>query len=260
MDKHVRFPDPLPDKKPMDKTWKMWREEFNIFLRAAGYHKNASDEKAFTLMNAMGKVGLEAMQNIEFESDEDKNDFDILLSKLDEYFDPPKRETEERFKFYTRSKKNNEAIEDYIADLKEKAKTCNFGDLSESLVRDMVILDIKDKTLRQMMFQEKKLDLNKIIFMYKQYELSTEKMKEVTKKVSAENAESKSKDSATPTEQRICWRCGISHQVRACPAFKVTCDKCNERGHFTQRCKNKNSGKNAGKSSNNDNSDQSVSH
>ncbi|OXU26401.1 hypothetical protein TSAR_009769 [Trichomalopsis sarcophagae] len=245
MEGFARAPAPLSDTKPMDKTWKMWKQEFIIFLKAAGFDKKTNEEKAFCLMNQIGRVGLAAMQEMQLDGNEEK-DFDILINKFDEYFDPPKRETEERFKFYTRSKKNNEPIEAYIADLKEKAKTCNFGDLTDSLVRDMVILDIKDKHLRKILFQEKELDLPKLTLLYRQFELSTEKMKEVTKKAAAEKAEAKPKDSNAASAdtnkktKNVCWRCGTSHSPGACPAFKVTCDKCNEKGHFTQRCTNKN--------------------
>lgn len=264
MEAHARAPAPLSDTKPMDKTWKMWRQEFIIFLKVSGFAKKSSEEKAFCLQNQIGRVGLEAMVDMEL-SDEEKEDYDVLLSKFDEYFDPPKRETEERYKFYTRSKKNNETIEAYIADLKEKAKTCNFGDLSDSLIRDMVILDVKDKHLRKILFQEKDLDLPKLTLLYKQFELSTEKMKEVTKKVAAEKldtkktgpekSDAKPKDSSSEKKpSNVCWRCGISHPPKVCPAFKATCDKCNERGHFTQRCQNKNQG-----NANSNNSNQNVS-
>lgn len=244
MEGFARAPAPLSDAKPMDKTWKMWKQEFIIFLKAAGFDKKTNEEKAFCLMNQIGRVGLAAMQEMHFESDEEK-DYDILINKFDEYFDPPKRETEERFKFYTRSKKNNESIEAYIADLKEKAKTCNFGDLTDSLVRDMVILDIKDKHLKKILFQEKSLDLPKLTIMYKQFELSTEKMKEVTKKAAVENSDVKPKECNAASAdnnkktKNVCWRCGTSHPLGACPAFKVICGNCNEKGHFTQKCLNK---------------------
>lgn len=265
MEAFARAPEPLSDTKPMDKTWKTWKQAFIIFIKAAGFDKKTSEEKAFCLLNRIGNVGMAAMQEMQLEDEEEK-DFDILLNKFDEYFDPPKRETEERHKFYTRSKKNNEPIEAYIADLKEKAKTCNFGDLTDSLVRDMVILDIKDKHLRKILFQEKELDLPKLTVLYKQFELSTEKMKEVTKKAAAEKSETKSKDSNTASSdttnkknQNVCWRCGTSHAPKVCPAFKVTCDKCNEKGHFTQRCSNKNPSSGNANNANNANKGQNVS-
>jgi hypothetical protein len=228
----------------------MWKQQFVIFLKTAGYDKKPSDDKACLLLNCIGSLGLEVMQDMEFDNEEDKLDYDIVLQKFDEHFDPPKREVEERFKFYTRSKKNNEPIEDYIADLKEKAKTCNFGELTESLVRDMVILDIKDKTLRKIIFQEKQMDIDKLIMLYKQYELSTEKMKEVTKKVASEKEEQSKGDQTKGTAtaenktSAVCWKCGISHPPRNCPAFKAECQKCKEKGHFTQRCRNKNTNTN----------------
>lgn len=242
MEAYARPPEALPDKQPMDKTWRMWKQEFTIFLKAARLEEASSDAKASLLLNTIGKVGIIAMQDMEFDNpDKDQQNFEILMQKFDDLFDPPKREIEERYKFYTRSKKNNEPIEAYITDLKEKAKSCNFGDLTESLIRDMVILDIKDKHMRKMMFEEKNLDLTKLTLLYKQYELHTEKMKEVSKKTATENVQQvqQQSDASDSKSTKTCWRCGTSHAPRNCPAFHVTCDKCHEKGHFTQKCGNK---------------------
>ena len=239
MEHHVRKPEPMPDKLPKDKTWQLWRQEFEIFLKAGNFVDKKSEDKANLLMNLIGKVGLLALQDIDFDNEEEKQNYDILIQKFNDYFDPPKKEIEERYKFYSRSKKNNETIEKYIADLKEKAKTCNFGDLTESLVRDMVILDIKDKPLRELLFREKSLNLEKLIMIYNKHELNTQQMKkevtkklEETKKPSTENVGSKPKVS-------VCWRCGISHPPKSCPAFRNECEKCKEKGHFTARCNSK---------------------
>jgi len=258
MEVHARAPEPLKNTKPMDKTWKMWKQEFLIFLKVAGHDK--SENKGTLLIHYMGKLAHEVMQDIEFENKAEEEDFDVLIKKFDDYFDPPKSETEERYKFYTRHKKNNETIEAYIVDLKEKAKTCNFGDLTESLIRDMIILDIKDKHLRQIMFDARDLEMNKLIMLYKQFELNTEKMKEVSKKTNEENTGAKSKDNggAASNASRICWKCGMNHPLKNCPAFKIECEKCKEKGHFTQRCnkshssntKNNNANQNANKNKN----------
>ncbi|XP_014207718.1 uncharacterized protein LOC106638858 [Copidosoma floridanum] len=248
MEAHARAPEALTNTKPMDKTWKMWKQEFFIFLKLAGYDSTDSEKKACLLLHTMGKLAHEAMQNMQFESESEKMDYDILIKMFDEYFDPPKRETEERYNFYMRRKRNNESVEAYITDLKEKAKSCNFGDLTESLIRDMVILDIKDKHLRQIMFDAKDLDMDKLTMLYKQFELNTEKMKEVTMKVNENLSEAKN---ATPSASRTCFKCGISHPPRSCPAFKSTCEKCKEKGHFTQRCNSKNRTKDTSKNYNN---------
>ena len=117
MEVHARAPEPLSNKGPMDKNWQMWKKDFLIFMKASGGIKKTEEEKASFFMNLIGRVGQEALENIKFEDSENDN-LEILLKKFDEYFDPPKREVEERYKFFTRSKKNNETIEDYINDLK----------------------------------------------------------------------------------------------------------------------------------------------
>lgn len=265
MEAFAQAPDPLTNTKPMDKTWKLWRESFLIFLRVAGFDKKENDIKADFLKNKIGKFGQEEIIKIEHELEGEISDFDTLLQKLDDHFNPPKIEAQERYKFWNSKKKNNESIESFINDLKEKAKTCNFGNLTESLIRDKVILDIKDENFRKIIFQDKELNLNKLILHYKHYEINTEKIKDVAKKVNSENVGTKSKNSNinnTPktnaaaenkNPQHTCWRCATTHPPKMCPAFNEVCAKCNGKGHFTFRCKN------SGSKSNNLVSNQTVS-
>ncbi|XP_058797558.1 uncharacterized protein LOC131667851 [Phymastichus coffea] len=228
MEAFARAPEELPDKQPMNKTWRMWKQQFVIFLKTAKLEEKSSEAKANLLLNTIGKLGIEAMQEF---PDVDLDNYDAILQKLDEIFDPPKREIEERYKFFTRSKKNNESIEAYISDLEEKSKTCNFENLTSSLIRDMIVLNIKDENMRKLFFVKENLDLNNLALFYKQCEVQAEKIKEISKNSQPETSDNKIK--------HVCWRCGITHAIRNCPAFNITCEKCNEKGHFTQRCGNK---------------------
>ena len=124
------------------------------------------------------------------------------------------------------------------------AKFCNFGDQMESLVRDVAILDIKDKHLRTILFEEKDLDLEKLKIIYKTYELNNAKMKDVAKELIPEEAKSQQKKFvqkkptfSDPKEPKNpCWKCGEKHPLRACPAHKNLCCYCKKFNHFSHRC------------------------
>lgn len=117
MEAHARAPDPLTKVDDMASNWESWKEDFIIFMKVTGYIDKPNDIRANLLKNRIGKVGLEAIQNIYFDNIQDKDDMDILIEKLEYYFNPPKKEQVERYRFFT-TKKQNESIEQYINILK----------------------------------------------------------------------------------------------------------------------------------------------
>ncbi|XP_011331521.2 uncharacterized protein LOC105275970 isoform X1 [Ooceraea biroi] len=247
MEAHARAPDPLVADGDMANNWQSWKDDFIIFMKITGYKDKPNESRANFLKNRIGKVGIDAIQNISFDKPEDKDDMDILIAKLEEYFNPPKKEVVERYQFFTISKKQNETFEQYVNKLKEKAKTCNFNDMTESIIRDKIILDTHDKILRKKLFDAKDLDLQKIIAMYNDYNINIEKMKQVTKENRTEQENSMQKSQlfygkttiVNNTKRPPCWRCARYHPQGKCPAWGSKCTSCGDINHFTQCCKGK---------------------
>ncbi|GAB1860129.1 Retrotransposon gag domain-containing protein [Camponotus japonicus] len=220
MGAYGRAPDPLQKTGDMASNWHSWKKDFIIFMNNTGYINKPTDVRANILKNRIGKVGIDAIQTITFDKPQDKDDMDILFAKLDEFFNP-KNEVVERYKFFTRDKKQNETIEQYINILKEKAKTCNFKDTMDNVIRDKIISITQDKIILQKFFETKNLNLQKLVAIYNDYNINIEKMKQVTK----EYTESTPKPPST-NRMKKCWRCD-SHPQRKCP----TCYSNNKKNH-----------------------------
>ena len=52
----------------------------------------------------------------------------MLLQKMTKYFQPEPSEIVQRFRFHTRVRQPHESVATYIAQLKQVAEHCNFGD------------------------------------------------------------------------------------------------------------------------------------
>jgi len=130
MEAHARAPDPLTKDDDMARNWQSWKEDFIIFMKVTGYIDKPNEIRANLLKNRIGKVGIDAIQTISFDDPQDKDDMDILIAKLEEYFNPPKKEVVERYTFFTRIKKQNESIEQYINILKVCCTCDNFSKCS----------------------------------------------------------------------------------------------------------------------------------
>ena len=60
-----------------------------------------------------------------------KNKWGKIILKFESYCNPRKILTYERYLFFTRTQKRSENIDGYITDLRNKARTCEFGPLTD---------------------------------------------------------------------------------------------------------------------------------
>ena len=107
-----------------------------------------SDEvKTATLIHLAGPDALEVFNTFSFETPGDEKKVDKVLEKFDVHCEPRKNVTWERHVFNTRNQQPGETIDQYVTDLRNKANTCEFGELTESLIKDRIVCGIaSDKT------------------------------------------------------------------------------------------------------------------
>jgi len=108
--------------------------------------------------------------------------------------------------------------------------------MTDSIIRDKIILDTHDKILRKKFFEADNLDLQKLVTIYNDYNINTEKMKQISKENKMES------ENFTPKQvinnvKKGCWRCGTVHPQGKCPAWGSKCTKCGDTNHFTHCCK-----------------------
>ena len=58
-----------------------------------------------------------------------------------------------------RNQQQGETVEQFVIDLKLKAKTCAFGDMSDSMIRDRIVLGIASQRVRERLLREDNLNL-----------------------------------------------------------------------------------------------------
>ena len=54
----------------------------------------------------------------------------------------------------------NESFDDYLCPLRELAKTCEFGDIMDEMIRDRIVLGTKDQSVRGCLLRESTFTLN----------------------------------------------------------------------------------------------------
>ena len=225
-------------------AWKKWREEITLFLDLAT-KTDEKERKVKLFLYLIRSKGREIYETMQFGTE--KNDRTLeLIQSFGEYCDPKKNETVERHKFFTRNQESGETFDKYLTELRLLEKTCDFGTLSDSLLRDRIVCGLSNSTLRERLLREPNLNLRQCIDICRASELSKERNK------SLNNTDSVSRiNSRKPTFQNLtldrhneskpikpCLYCGRQHElVRAkCPAYGKICNRCKEANHFAVCC------------------------
>ncbi|GFT88925.1 transposon Ty3-G Gag-Pol polyprotein [Nephila pilipes] len=112
------------------------------------------------------------------------------------------------------------------------ASTYEFAEQENGLIRDCIVLGIKDSGLQERLLRENNLSLEKAIEIVSAAEVSREQirnMKYETVTVDFVKKKGKPKKSS----QYECKKCGRKHKPCECPAFEKICNKKN---HFAAKC------------------------
>ncbi|XP_046569481.1 uncharacterized protein K02A2.6-like [Haliotis rubra] len=97
--------------------------------------KTDSDEcRSATLLTCISFETLDILDGLQFDSENDRRKVEKILDKLEADCIGETNETWERFN--KRNQEHFESVDTYAATLRTLAKTCNYGTLEDSLIRD----------------------------------------------------------------------------------------------------------------------------
>ena len=190
-------------------------------------------------------------------SESERESYDSVLGKLDEYFHVRHNVIFERARFNRRDQMESESGDQYITELYYLAERCSYGSLTSEMIRDRLVVGIRDKALSERLQLHSDLTLEKAKTMLRQKEavhtqqqvlqeahsspLSVEPgMVDVLR--SQETRTKPSSGTFTKPKQtpRQCTKCGKGpHPWYLCPAKDSVCHRCKRKGHFSSQCLSK---------------------
>ncbi len=178
---------------------------------------------------------LEIYDGLAFDDETQKKDIDVVLQKLEEFCIGTTNEIYECYLFNKRDQAVGESIDTYVAALRSLSKTCNYGALTDNLIRDRMVVGILDKGIRKKLLQESKLTLQSCIDIARANECTKQQLQTMdhTEDVHADDIKSSKGDppSGKQVKQIDCKFCGKKHlwKKEECPAWGKTCAKCEKR-------------------------------
>ena len=94
-------------------------------------------------------------------SNDDRKKFDKVVDKIDEYFMVRKNIIFERARFNLRVQQEGEVADEHITCLYSLADNCQYGNLKEEMIRDRLVVGIRDSALSERFQMDSELTLEK---------------------------------------------------------------------------------------------------
>ncbi|KAK3741617.1 hypothetical protein QZH41_019256 [Actinostola sp. cb2023] len=228
-------------------NWRRWLQQFNLYMNATGRDGKHEKIQYSTFLTIAGEDALEIYNTFTFEEAE-ANKVKPLIKKFEAYCNPRKNVTYERHKFNTRCQEPDEKIDRYVTELRKLAKSCEFSELTDSLIRDRIVCGILDGKVGEKLLSEEDVTLTKAINLCRSAEMSKVQsqslgpVEQPLHAIQSQRNYSKQPNQRQPSNQpsnKPCYRCGKIHEFRKCPAFGQTCRKCHRENHFASVCQAK---------------------
>ncbi|KAK7910413.1 hypothetical protein WMY93_015097 [Mugilogobius chulae] len=238
-------------------TWLKMFENYMLVIGATG-DSWPEERKRAVLLHALGTEG----QRLFYTLPDTGTTYATAIAALKGHFVPKVNVIAERHKFRQRAQRPDETVNQFLASLRELAAVCEFGNMEEQMLCDQLIERVANTRIRDRLLLEPDLTLAKATTLALQIEsglrdanvlsdanatAATAPVRAIQKQPKSSRRWDKKKPAAPapakaqpPGNHRSCFRCGSTTHLAnnsACPAAKVTCNKCGKVGHFSRVCR-----------------------
>ena len=256
---HFKPPSSFVFEGNVSREWKLWKKAFTFFLAATEIDGKSDKIKTSALLTCIGAKGREIYETFTYTNAADNLKLDVVLKCFDDYCEPRKNTTMARHRFLTHKQTTGQSFSEFVTELKNLSDDCEFGDLKDSLVKDIIICGVNNNNLRERFLREDGIDLLKVIkiglaaeqtkFHAKQLQEEDRNVSEV--KYRERNSSGLRNDSEVKYRDRNssglrndrliknCRFCGRSHNRGNCPAYGKECSNCLKSNHFAAVCRSR---------------------
>ena len=110
----------------------------------------------------MGAKAEDIFQSFGLSADKSKS-YSTVKAKFESHFIKRRNTIFEQAKFNRRVQQEGDSVDDFIIDLYSLAEHCQYGNLNDKMVRDRIVVGIKDSKLSEKLQMDNELPLEKAI-------------------------------------------------------------------------------------------------
>ena len=160
--------------------WKRFSGQWHNYVIATDLERESKAKRAAILLSCIGADAYENFETLDF-SAEDKKDVDRVIQALGDHCVGETNVTYERYLFNQRVQDTGESFDTFYADLKRRIRTCDYGELQDSILRDRIVCGLRDEATRRKLLVTRKLDLKKAVDMCKADETAAQQLRTMSK-------------------------------------------------------------------------------
>jgi len=146
-------PSDLCINENASENWAIFKQKFNIYLKASENEKKSDEIKVAMLLNCIGDEALHLFNTFEL-TEGNKKVYDRVIEAFETYCNPRKNVVYNRYKYFMRNQNEGESFNNYYIELKKLARHCEFGEQLNSLLRDKIITGILDIGLQERLLEK----------------------------------------------------------------------------------------------------------
>ena len=142
----LKPPNPSDFKHPDD--WQKWKRRFDQYHHASGLASGNEQQQVSTLLYCLGEQADDVLSSTGI-SEENRKKYSEVMTKFDDYFKIRRNVIFERARFNRRNQLPDETAEEYVTVLFNLVDSCNYGDFREEMLRDRLVVGIRDVALSE---------------------------------------------------------------------------------------------------------------
>ena len=155
----VTPPEPFAFSRPTE--WTKWSRRFERFRQASGLKEKGEEAQVNTLIYSMGDEADDILRS--FGLTENSKKYDVVLAKFESHFIKRRNVIFERAKFNMRRQEEGESVYAFITSLYGLAEHCGYANLHDEMVRDRIVVGIRNAKLSEKLQLDPDLTLEKAV-------------------------------------------------------------------------------------------------
>ena len=190
----IRPPEKLVlGSNPLEQ-WKLFKQRWTTHAILTNLDSLDDKIQVALFLHVIDDDALRTCNGFVFDTPDDQRKISEVISKFDEFAIGEQNITFERFKFNQLTQSPGEQFETFLSELRQLAKSCSFCDhCRDSLIRDRIVIGIREPETRQDLLKIRNLTLEKCIDICRSAEDASTQSRTIQPEVAACNTNQKGK-------------------------------------------------------------------
>jgi len=164
----VQCPEQFNFSTPAE--WPKWIRRFDRYKSASGLAAKDEVEQINTLIYLMGDQAEDIFLTFTFATAGEEKKYAPVVKKFEKHFIVRRNTIYERAKFNARVQLDGEPAEQFITSLYGLVEYCEYSSLKEEMIRDRIVVGVRDRKLSEKLQLDNNLTLAKAVEIVRQHE------------------------------------------------------------------------------------------